>query len=62
MRATAERHGIHYISLLDKLCNSDGCLVKLDDTADALVGYDQGHLSLLGAEYVIKQFPRQLFE
>jgi hypothetical protein len=27
-----------------------------------LVGYDQGHLSLLGAEYVVKQFPNELFE
>lgn len=62
MRRMAERHGIHYISLLDKLCNADGCLVKLGDTSDALVGYDQGHLSLLGAEYVVKQFPSQLFE
>jgi hypothetical protein len=26
------------------------------------VGYDQGHLSLLGAEYVVKQFPNELFE
>jgi peptidoglycan/LPS O-acetylase OafA/YrhL len=62
MRATAQRHGFHYISLLDKLCNADGCLVKLGDTPDALVGYDQGHLSLLGAEFVVKQFPNQLFE
>lgn len=62
MRAAAQRHGIHYISLLDKLCNADGCLIKLGDTPDALVGYDQGHLSLLGAEYVVKQFPSQLLE
>jgi peptidoglycan/LPS O-acetylase OafA/YrhL len=62
MRATAQRNGIHYISLLDKLCNADGCLVKLNDAPDALVGYDQGHLSLLGAEFVVKQFPPQLFE
>jgi peptidoglycan/LPS O-acetylase OafA/YrhL len=62
MRAAALRHGIHYISLLDKLCNADGCLTKLGDTPDALVGYDQGHLSLLGAEYVVKQFPNKLFE
>jgi hypothetical protein len=62
MRASAQRHGVQYISLLDKLCNADGCLVKLGDTPDALVGYDQGHLSLLGAEFVVKQFPLQLFE
>ena len=62
MRATAQRHGVQYISLLNKLCNADGCLVKLGDTPDALVGYDQGHLSLLGAEFVVKQFPLQLFE
>jgi peptidoglycan/LPS O-acetylase OafA/YrhL len=62
MRAAAQHHGIHYISLLDKLCNTDGCLVKLGETPDALVGYDQGHLSLLGAAYVVKQFPRELFE
>ena len=61
MRATAQRHGVQYISLLDKLCNAEGCLVKLSDAPDALVGYDQGHLSLLGAEFVVKQFPNQLF-
>ena len=62
MRAAAKRHGIHYISLLDILCNADGCMTKLGDTPEALVGHDQGHLSLLGAEYVVKQFPSQLFE
>lgn len=62
MRATAERNGIHYISLLDKLCNADGCLAKLTDSPDALVGYDQGHLSLEGSEFVVKQFPSALFE
>jgi peptidoglycan/LPS O-acetylase OafA/YrhL len=62
MRAIAQRHGIHYISLLDKLCNADGCLVKLGDTPDALVGYDQGHLSLKGAEYVVQSFPADLFD
>jgi peptidoglycan/LPS O-acetylase OafA/YrhL len=62
MRAAAKRHGIRYISLLDILCNADGCLTKLGDAPEALVGHDQGHLSLLGAEYVVKQFPSQLFE
>lgn len=62
MRAAAQRHGIHYISLLDILCNADGCLTKLGDAPDALVGYDQGHLSLLGAEFVVKQFPAALFQ
>lgn len=62
MRTAAQRHGVHYISLLDKLCNADGCRTKLGDTPDALVGYDQGHLSLLGAAFVVKQFPNELFE
>jgi hypothetical protein len=62
MRAAAQRHGIHYISLLDILCNAKGCLTKLGDAPDALVGYDQGHLSLLGAEFVVKQFPAALFQ
>ena len=52
MRAEVERHGDTYVSLLDLLCNGDGCLVS---TGGELTSWDTGHFTvpparLIGAE------------
>src|SRR5262249_17249854 len=40
MRDEVERHGATYVSLLDVLCNGEGCLVE---TAGELTTWDDGH-------------------
>lgn len=49
MRVTVERHGGTYVSLLDLLCNGDGCLVR---TGDELTTWDSGHFTVPAARLV----------
>lgn len=43
---------IHYISLIDYLCNKNGCIAKVDNNNTPLV-WDYGHLSFKGSSYVV---------
>lgn len=44
-----------YISMLDTLCNNQGCLTYLDDDyKNSLVTWDYGHLTLPASEYVAR--------
>ena len=45
---------LHYISIIDSLCEQDKCLAKTDDFNTPLV-FDDGHLSLHGSQYVVKK-------
>jgi peptidoglycan/LPS O-acetylase OafA/YrhL len=52
MRAVVEHHGGTFVSLLDLLCNGDGCLVRM---GEELTSWDTGHFTvppaqLIGAE------------
>ncbi len=53
---------VAFISLLDILCNKDGCITKIGPNPEDLVGYDDGHLSKKGGEFVAKQFPNAFFK
>lgn len=44
---------VEYISILDSLCNEDGCIAKVDNSNTPLV-WDYGHLSLEGSVFVAK--------
>lgn len=50
-----------YILLLKILCGERGCLTKICDKSEELMGYDDGHLSKKGAAYVATQFSRDFF-
>ncbi|MBA0214552.1 acyltransferase [Pectobacterium brasiliense] len=55
MKARYQKNkNISYISIMDKLCNSSGCLAKVDDNNTPLV-WDYGHLSLAGSEYIARE-------
>lgn len=58
----AQEKGISYISLLNILCNKDGCITKAGDEPEDLIGYDDGHFSRRGGAFVAKQFPADFFE
>lgn len=46
-----------YISLVDGLCNLNGCLTHVDgNIKEGLITYDYGHLTLPASEYVVKRF------
>jgi hypothetical protein len=49
MRAEVERHGGTYVSLLDVLCNADGCLVR---TGGDVTSWDTGHFTVPAARLV----------
>jgi len=49
MRAEVERHGGTYFSLLDLLCNGDGCLVQ---TGGELTSWDIGHFTAPAARLI----------
>ncbi len=49
IRAEAERHGAIFVSLLDLLCNGEGCLVQ---TSGELTTWDNGHLTVAAARLV----------
>jgi SGNH domain (fused to AT3 domains) len=57
----AQEKRVSYISLLNILCNQDGCLTKIGDEPEDLIGYDDGHFSRKGGEFVAKQFPMEFF-
>jgi peptidoglycan/LPS O-acetylase OafA/YrhL len=57
-----QEKGISYISLLNILCNKDGCITKAGDEPEDLIGYDDGHFSRKGGAFVAKQFPADFFE
>jgi len=55
MKAMPWGEGVTYVSLLDLLCDREGCLTYVPETADDLVAYDYGHLTTAGAIYVVRQ-------
>ncbi len=61
LRAIAERSGARYISMLDLLCNKEGCLLRVDDNSiPQLLTYDGGHLTTAGSEFVIKKISSEI--
>ena len=60
-RIMKERYGhspeLTYISLVDSLCNADGCLTHVDgNPKEGLITYDYGHFTLPASEYVVNNF------
>ena len=45
--------GAEFVSARDVLCNADGCLTRLGDTATDIVAFDQVHLTEKGSEFLI---------
>jgi peptidoglycan/LPS O-acetylase OafA/YrhL len=66
-RIMKERYGssltITYISLIDRLCNAEGCLTYLDgNPQDGLITYDYGHFTLPASRYVVQNFITPVLE
>ena len=51
----AKTEGVSYVSMLDLLCNQQGCQTYLNnDYNNSLTTFDYGHLTLVASEYVAK--------
>jgi peptidoglycan/LPS O-acetylase OafA/YrhL len=51
-QATLQQHGARYISLVKVFCDQEGCLTRLDDTADTMTAWDSQHLTTPAAAWV----------
>lgn len=60
IKAFAEKHGVHYISLLDLLCSDDGCLTHVSTDRADLISWDHGHLTTNGAQFVSRYLIDQI--
>ncbi|NLX18436.1 MAG: hypothetical protein GXY53_04025 [Desulfobulbus sp.] len=60
---TAREKGAQFISPLDVLCNSQGCMLSLADDTIIPVAFDYGHLTAEGSTYLVsKLFEYNLME
>jgi peptidoglycan/LPS O-acetylase OafA/YrhL len=46
--------GAEFISAWDTMCNADGCLTRIDDTARDISASDQGHLTEKGSVFLVQ--------
>lgn len=51
---------VEYISALDVLCNDDGCITSVGDSAKDLAAADWGHLTPASSVYFIDQISSKL--
>lgn len=57
MRPIVAGLNVPYVSLIDMLCNAQGCLTRANDGPDGLITTDYGHLTTAGATFVARQLP-----
>jgi hypothetical protein len=60
MRMTVEATGASFVSLLDTMCNEDGCLTSVPGSPESLLTWDYGHLTTDGARFVVEQLDGSL--
>jgi peptidoglycan/LPS O-acetylase OafA/YrhL len=61
MEQVAKAEGVEYISAWRALCNSDGCLATVGNSADGVVTLDIIHLSNNGAIFLVNEIAEKLF-
>ena len=54
--------GVVYVSMLDILCDADGCLARIGDSGADFTAWDSSHLTASGSELVIRAAAARLFE
>ena len=58
LTSLASRLKVNYISPYKILCDDHGCITRLGDTGDTLVTWDYGHLTPIGSQYLVSNFPK----
>ena len=51
---------VEYVSVVDILCNIDGCLARTGDFPEDFTSIDYGHLSKSGSEYLVEHIEHKL--
>ena len=54
LREAAARFGARYISPMETLCNTEGCLVQLGDEPGDLMQFDDNHLTVAGSKFFVR--------
>lgn len=60
LRARLVPLGAEFISVWDTMCNSDGCLARIGDTAKDISASDQVHLTEKGSVFLVQSIIDQL--
>lgn len=58
LKLRVQRLGARYISAQEILCNAEGCLTRVGDSASELTAWDYGHLTQKGSEFLVSGFPK----
>ena len=61
LKAIATRLGVQFISALDQMCNTSGCLARVGDAPRDLTAFDTGHLTISGSVFLARAIKDQLF-
>jgi hypothetical protein len=56
LKVIASNLQVPYLSVVDVLCNSSGCITRFGESADSLSSFDGGHLTKTASEYVVQRF------
>ena len=62
MRARLVPLGAEFISASDALCNADGCLTRIGDSARDISASDQVHLTEKGAVFLVQSIIDQVLD
>ena len=62
LKTISENLGARFISTRNVLCDEQGCLVRLGDTARDIVQPDTIHLSVTGSRYLTSRIADEIFE
>ena len=61
LRTIAARRGVKFVAPIGLQCNSTGCLAALDEHADRVTTWDDGHLTEAGAAWIVDALMADLF-
>jgi peptidoglycan/LPS O-acetylase OafA/YrhL len=62
LREITSSLSVDYISAYDTLCNENGCLVRLGNTARDIVQVDLTHFSVAGSWFFVSHIAHQIFD
>jgi hypothetical protein len=62
VKKIASDMGVNYISAFDALCDPNGCLVRLGDSASDIIQVDRSHFSAAGSRFLISHIADKIFE
>jgi len=54
----ANEESIEYVSVINELCNSEGCISRVGGAPQDFIAIDYGHFSKNGSEFLIEKFKK----